>query len=238
MAGARQGWREAPYVDVPADIATICAQAVSVPADGLEIRILPGLAVRTGPADVMRGEETQLLGLLQAEPDLSGLVCLPGTHSKWVQLSGGRVMGFSTAMTGELFALLGRSSVLQHSLSDAHPSGDPASPSFVAGVTAGLAAPERLLSHLFGIRAASLLHGMQGVAAADMLSGLLIGAEVGGMEWEAGAPVILVASGAMAQLYSKALALAGHPVRTADASVQRGLLYAAQILWPGWDRVT
>ncbi len=237
MAGARQGWREAPYADVPADIGTICGQAVAVPAQGLDVRILPGLAVRAGQGDVMRGEETQLLGLLQAEPNLSGLVCLPGTHSKWVQMAAGRVTGFSTAMTGELFALLSQSSVLRHSLGDARPSGDPASPGFISGVARGLARPGHLLTDLFGVRAAALLQGVQGAAAADALSGLLIGAEIGGRETPAGAPVILVADGAMAQLYGKALDMAGCPVRImgGEAGVQRGLLYAAQRLWPGWD---
>lgn len=239
MAGARQGWREAPYVDVPADIGAICGQALVVPAEGLDVRILPGLAVRAGHDDVMRGEETQLLGLLLADPSLSGLVCLPGTHSKWVQLAAGRVAGFRTAMTGELFAVLSQSTVLRHSLGDARPSGDPASPGFVQGVARGLAAPGRLLTDLFGVRAAALLRGVQGVEAADALSGLLIGAEIGGMDNPATAPVILVADGAMAQLYGKALEMAGHPVRIADAeaAVQRGLLYAAQRLWPGWDRI-
>lgn len=239
MAGARQGWREAAYADVPADIGSICGQARTVPAEGLDVRILPGLAVRTGERDdVMRGEETQLLGLLQAEPRLSGLVCLPGTHSKWVQLEAGRVTDFSTAMTGEVFALLGQSSVLRYSLGDAQPGGDPGSPGFVRGVGRGLAMPGHLLMHLFGVRAASLLRGVQGVEAADTLSGLLIGAEIGGMALPSSAPVVLVADGAMAQLYGKALSMAGHPVRTmgGEAAVQRGLVYAAQILWPGWNK--
>ena len=242
MAGARQGWREAGYVDVPADIATLCSQALAVPADGLDVRILPGLASRGAAEDVMRGEETQLLGLLQAEPALSGLACLPGTHSKWVRLEAGRVMSFRTAMTGEMFELLSEHSVLRHSLAGARPSGDPDAPGFVRGLRQGLAAPARLLASLFAVRAASLLRGVVGTEAADTLSGLLIGAEIGGAPAASNAPaatgaqVTLLADGALARLYGKGLALAGWPARLVDArsATQRGLIHAADQLWPRW----
>lgn len=236
MVGARQGWREAGYVDVPARLGALCARALAVSAAALDVRILPGLANRQdGRDDVMRGEETQLLGLLQAEPSLSGLVCLPGTHSKWVRLQDGAVLGFSTAMTGELFAVLSQHSVLRHSLDGAGPSGDPDSPAFLRGVARGLAEPERLTAMLFGVRAATMLHGTSGTAAADMLSGLLIGAEIAGAGAAPGTPLTLVAGGSLAALYGRALALAGHAPRVVDAegAVQRGLWLAAQQLWKG-----
>ena len=236
MVGARQGWREAGYVDVPARLGALCARALAVPAAALDVRILPGLANRQdGRDDVMRGEETQLLGLLQAEPSLSGLVCLPGTHSKWVRMQDGEVLGFSTAMTGELFAVLSQHSVLRHSLDGAGPGGDPDSPAFLQGVARGLAEPERLTAMLFGVRAATMLHGTAGTAAADMLSGLLIGAEIAGAGADPGTPLTLVAGGSLAALYGRALALAGHAARVMDAegAVQRGLWLAAQQLWKG-----
>ena len=235
MVGARQGWREAPYVDVPADTLAICDRALAVPAAGLDVRILPGLADRRdGLEDVMRGEETQLLGLFQREPELSGLVCMPGTHSKWVRLETGRVTGFSTMMTGELFALLGQHSVLRHSLNGDAGSGAPDSAAFLRGVARGLAEPGRLISALFGVRAATLLHGTTGAAAADMLSGLLIGAEIAGGATHASS-VTLVAEGALAALYARALALAGHAVHSVDAAAttRRGLLLAARRFWTG-----
>ncbi len=103
MAGARQGWREAGYLDTPADVADIIRNALIVDGYPRDVRILPGIAQReAGAPDVMRGEETQLLGLV-ADGVRSGLVCMPGTHSKWVTLGGGKVEGFSTYMTGELF---------------------------------------------------------------------------------------------------------------------------------------
>src|SRR5690606_3566890 len=103
MAGARQGWREAPYLEAPAALDRLLLSAVRPETDGtpFDVRILPGSCQKTpGGEDVMRGEETQLLGLLALRPEFSGTVCMPGTHSKWVQLEGGRVVGFATAMTG------------------------------------------------------------------------------------------------------------------------------------------
>ncbi len=235
MAGAKQGWREAGYVDAPTRLGTLCSHALTVPAAALDVRILPGLADRQGGRDdVMRGEETQLLGLLQAEPSFGGLVCLPGTHSKWVRLDAGEILGFSTAMTGEMFAVLGQHSVLRHSLGGAEPSGDPDSPAFLQAVARGLAEPGRLLASLFGVRAASLLRGVAGVQAADALSGLLIGTEIASAGIPPGAPVTVIAAGSLAALYERALSLAGHAARIVDsgAAVRRGLLLAAQLLWP------
>jgi 2-dehydro-3-deoxygalactonokinase len=101
MAGARQGWREAGYLDAPANIADIIRDALVIDGYPRDVRILPGIAQREANApDVMRGEETQLLGLV-ADGIGSGLVCMPGTHSKWVMLGGGKVEGFSTYMTGD-----------------------------------------------------------------------------------------------------------------------------------------
>lgn len=237
MAGARQGWREAPYASVPGRLDGIVAGAVGVPAEGLDVRILPGLAQHhPDRPDVMRGEETQLLGLLAEDPLATGLVAMPGTHSKWVTLDEGTVTSFSTAMTGELFALICARSILRHTLGEARPSGDPAAESFRAGARLGLSEPDGLLSSLFGIRAGGLLLGLEGVAAADRLSGLLIGAEVGAAlaRHEATIPLILVAGGPIADLYEAVLALAGRRCRRVDAdgAVRAGLLQAARRLWP------
>src|SRR5436190_4299826 len=117
MAGAKQGWTEAPYLDAPADLEALARGAV-VPSvsEALSPRILPGICQRhAGQEDVMRGEETQLLGLRTLWHGFSGVVCMPGTHSKWVQLAGRHVERFATAMTGELFEVLRTHSVLRHS---------------------------------------------------------------------------------------------------------------------------
>src|SRR5690606_1374626 len=116
MAGARQGWFEAGYVDLPARLAALSAACVRVAGARRDLRIVPGRAQRGPDPDVIRGEETQLLGLLRERPAFTGLVALPGTHSKWVHVEAGAVIGFSTCLTGELYALLSENSILRHSL--------------------------------------------------------------------------------------------------------------------------
>ncbi|WP_212523365.1 2-dehydro-3-deoxygalactonokinase [Actibacterium sp. MT2.3-13A] len=208
MVGARQGWIEAPYLEVPCAPAAPSG-AIAAPARDprLRVRILPGLC-QQAPADVMRGEETQIAGLLAGEPGFAGLVCLPGTHTKWVTLDGGRVTGFRTFMTGELFALLAQNSVLRHSLGGT--GWDEAS--FLAALEETRAHPARLSAALFSIRAQSLLSGLTPPEARARLSGLLIGAELAGIE-EADAPpgriAVIGADGASAP-YLAALRHAGH----------------------------
>lgn len=113
MAGARQGWVEAGYIDVPASLSAVLDGAVRVPGQARDVRILPGLAQRDKNApDVMRGEETQLLGALASADAGEKLVCMPGTHSKWVTVKGGDVTGFATFMTGELFEVISKQTIL------------------------------------------------------------------------------------------------------------------------------
>ena len=119
MIGSRQGWREAPYVECPADAAAIARGLLPVEwAAGRRGWIVPGLSCRdaAGIPDVMRGEETQILGALAALPPADAVICLPGTHSKWARVSDGRILSFATAMTGEVFAVLRRHSILGRSV--------------------------------------------------------------------------------------------------------------------------
>ncbi len=116
MAGARQGWVEAPYLKTPTRLDALHEGAVRVDA-GADIRILPGIAqARADRPDVMRGEETQLLGVL--DPSFAGLVCIPGTHSKWIRIEAGEVVEFATYMTGELFSVISQHSILSHAIDD------------------------------------------------------------------------------------------------------------------------
>ena len=248
MAGSHQGWIEAPYVDLPASLDRVAEAVVAVPGIGLDVRIVPGLAKRDHSApDVMRGEETQLIGVAAGAPTGANgganggampgrmQLCLPGTHSKWVALDGRRVEDFTSYLTGELYALLSRHSILRHSLTgvdaEAGTQVDPDNPVFAAALERALAAPERLLSALFSIRAAGLLDGLAGVDAAARLSGVLIGAEVATAldRGDGPAAVTLVASGGMARLYGAALAAAGAAVTTVDAdrAVCAGLMAVA-----------
>lgn len=233
MAGSRQGWLEAPYVDVPAPIGAILAGAARVPVQGRDIRIVPGLAQRLADApDVMRGEETQLAG---AGLPASGrhLVCMPGTHSKWVVVEDGAVAGFGTWPTGELFSVLAEHSILRHSLGEHRAAVTADSAFFRQWCERALAEGGDVISKLFAIRAAGLLQDLGAADAAACLSGLLIGGEIASARRRygaGGASVVLVASGALGALYGAALDIAGLAVRIVDAdeAVRAGLVEAAR----------
>ncbi len=221
MVGSRQGWAEARYRAVPcapADAAALVRVPVRDPR--LDVRIAPGLS-QDRPADVMRGEETQIAGAL-AMGAADGVLCLPGTHAKWAQVSAGEVTSFQTCLTGELFALLSRQSVLRHGLA----SDGQDDPAFDAGVAEGLARPERISARLFGLRAEGLLHDLSPVAARSRLSGLLIGVELAGTKgYWLGQPVTVVGAEGISRLYARALAAQGVAARvmSATACTLRGL---------------
>jgi 2-dehydro-3-deoxygalactonokinase len=177
MVGAKQGWIEAPYQPVPCPPADPGGAVTAPTRDArIDMRILPGLS-QNGPADVMRGEETQIAGLLAQHPGFAGQVCLPGTHTKWVTVSEGRVTGFRTVMTGELFALLAGQSVLRHTLGGTGWDAD----AFHAALDEALAHPAALTAALFSVRAQALLAGLTPAQGRARLSGLLIGAELAGI---------------------------------------------------------
>ncbi|MEO8883300.1 MAG: 2-dehydro-3-deoxygalactonokinase [Devosia sp.] len=221
MAGARQGWLEAPYLEAPADLGGLGFAAVhpAMPDSPLSPSILPGVCQKlTGAEDVMRGEETQLLGLSTLIPEFTGTAILPGTHSKWVAVAGRRIERFATIMTGELYEVLRTHSVLRLSLA-----GDLDSPDrddgLAAGLEAGIEAPQKLSAMLFKVRAGSLLSGRTPAWCAGYLSGLLIGAEIGGQrDWLGEGEIPLIGSAALCGLYAKGLALIGAQSRIIDAT--------------------
>ncbi|NPU11458.1 2-dehydro-3-deoxygalactonokinase [Bradyrhizobium sp. 83002] len=231
MAGARQGWIEAPYLHTPTRLDALHAGAIRVETEG-DVRILPGLAqARADRPDVMRGEETQLLGV--TEPDFSGTVCIPGTHSKWIRIESGAVVGFATYMTGELFAVISQHSILMHAVEpNASSEGGAA---FRAGLETALAAPTSLTNALFRVRAAQLLGFEQRAEGAARLSGLLIGSEIVDAHARFGAayPVRLIGAGRLGRLYREALAASGFDVSECDAeqASRRGLIKAARQIW-------
>jgi 2-dehydro-3-deoxygalactonokinase len=221
MAGARQGWLEAPYIDAPANLNTLLHGAVrpTDPSGRFSPSILPGVAQRSaGREDVMRGEETQLLGLLALQPGFSGVVVLPGTHSKWVLVDDGKLTRFSTALTGELFELLSAHSVLRHTVNGTQ-SGEEADEGFAAGVDIGIETPDQLMASLFRARAASLLSGRSAEWCRGYLSGLLIGSEIGAhRSWLSGVELPLIGSRKLAERYRTAFSRAGTPSRLIDAT--------------------
>jgi len=180
MIGSRQGWVEAPYVMCPADVATLADQLQPVPGD-IDAWIVAGVAVREadGRRDVMRGEETQILGAQLG----SGrrLVVLPGTHCKWVVVEDGRILDFVTFMTGEMYQSLRRHTILARLMpeADAGLDDEAVRRSFVAGLSESLKGEARLMQSLFSIRARGLFDELAPELAPAFLSGLLIGAEIG-----------------------------------------------------------
>lgn len=217
MAGARTGWAEAPYRAAPCPAAPDGALRVGGTDPRIAVHILPG--VKQGrPAEVMRGEETQIAGFVAANPDWDGTLVLPGSHAKWVQLSAREIVSFRTALSGELFAALSTQTVLRQSLG-AVPGGGFDGDAFDAGVARGLSAPQTLLTDLFALRAEALLDGLSPDAARARLSGLLIGVELAGLKsYWLGAQIAVIGAPEIAGLYARAFEAQGCPVRLADAT--------------------
>ncbi len=224
MVGSRQGWVEAPYLPCPAGIAELAAALVTIPFDGAEIRLVPGLSARDGQnvAEVMRGEETQITGLDLAD----GIVCLPGSHSKWALLEAGRVLGFETYFSGEAFAALRSATILGRMMRDG--------PTDLAAFDRGLARarePGHLLHHLFGVRTLGLTGALAETDSASYLSGLLIGHEVGAA-MPRGARVKVVANTELSALYAHAITVLGGEASRASPDVSaRGLARIGAMAW-------
>jgi 2-dehydro-3-deoxygalactonokinase len=215
MVGSRQGWVEAPYAAVPSPPRRDAPFARAPTRDPrLRVHVLHGLK-QERPVDVMRGEETQIAGLLARDPGFEGVACLPGTHSKWAHLSAGEVVAFASFMTGELFALLSRQSVLRHSVaaegwSDAD---------FAEAVEDTLSRPERMAARLFGLRAEALIADLAPERARARLSGLLIGTELAAARpYWLGREVVLIGASGTTRAYAAALALTGLAPRILPAT--------------------
>jgi 2-dehydro-3-deoxygalactonokinase len=234
MAGARQGWVEAGYIDVPAPLSSILTGAVPVPGESRDVRILPGLAQRDEAVpDVMRGEETQLLGALGPESRGTRAVCMPGTHSKWVSVRAGTVERFATFMTGELFGAVSGATILSLAVAGADDADD--IDAFRSAVIAAFERPAFAANLLFQVRSGQLLHGGTPAAAREKISGTLIGLELAaGLAGEASkAGITLVASGRLQRLYQLAFESVAVAVRSINAedATRRGLAMAAAAIW-------
>jgi 2-dehydro-3-deoxygalactonokinase len=220
MVGSRHGWSEAPYLACPATFAELAARLHPIP--GTRHHIIPGLLhdLAQGIPDVIRGEETQLAGLAEPRP---AVVCLPGTHSKWVHCEPPHIRHFQTYMTGELFDVLSHHSILAQTAAE----GDFDEHAFRDGVTRS-ADSGGLLHHLFGVRGLRLFDRLAGPSQSAYLSGLLIG-----HEWRAalsGMPrtgrVVVVGTDALTSRYAAVGRAFGIDCVAAD-----GELAAARGLW-------
>jgi len=231
MIGSRQGWREAPYLDAPTTLAQAARQLITVPVmlpDGQAERLLhiaPGLRCldSAGEFDVMRGEETQIWG---AELPANSCCVLPGTHSKWAWLGeNGAIRHFKTFMTGELYGVLTQHSILGRLMVLGAEPGAPQQEALVAGVRLGLRGHAELPHTLFAARTAGLMGRVAPEALPDFLSGILLGAELGGAT-AAAEPlqhVTLIGDEALCQRYALALELHGLTASHAsDGATTRG----------------
>jgi len=221
MIGSRQGWREAPYVPCPVGAAEVAAALVEIEFDWGQVKLVPGLSAsdEAGVAEVMRGEETQVFGTLTAMGG-TGRACLPGTHSKWVRVQGGRITGFTTHMTGEAFAALRGHTILGRMMREGPADGAP----FDAGVRRA-GDPGGLLHHIFGARSMVLAGRLAETDAAAYLSGVLIGHEVcGALAGRQGEVVHVIGNPELTILYARAIsAHGGYPERHDGEAAARGL---------------
>jgi 2-dehydro-3-deoxygalactonokinase len=227
MVGSAQGWREAPYLGCEVPLAELPRHLVPVDVGGRSApaAIVPGYCYQDGTVDVMRGEETQLLGA-QALGQGDGWVVLPGTHSKWVLLEGGRIARWTTYITGELFASLERGGTLAPLMNAAGTLDDAGA--FVAGLE--LARQRDPLTHsLFTIRARVVSGALEPALARSFVSGLLIGTEFAAMPATAGAAapagLTLVGSPALAARYRSA----AHYFRLGASALDPDAVYCAAL---------
>jgi 2-dehydro-3-deoxygalactonokinase len=207
MIGSNRGWKEAPYVPCPAGLDELAAKLVWA---GEREAIVPGVSyLGQGRADVMRGEEVQLLGAVAAGLiDPTGLVCHPGTHNKWVTLSDGRISTFRTVMTGELYNLLKEHSILSDLLQGEVQANDVFKQAARHAID-----DDALPADLFGVRARVLLGQGKKEDAASYASGLLIGADVRiGLSIPTGAQIAVIGRPELTRLYAAAISTTGRDV--------------------------
>jgi 2-dehydro-3-deoxygalactonokinase len=211
MIGSNRGWKEAPYVPTPAAVDDLVKALVWA---GEREAIVPGVShIGNGRADVMRGEEVQVLGAVAAGlVGRESIVCHPGTHNKWVQLRNGAIHNFGTVMTGELFSLLKSHSILADLLQGPVEPND----AFKRGVERALER-DMLPAQLFGVRAGVLLGQSKKEDAASYTSGLLIGTDVRiGMTWPLAARVMVIGRPELTRLYATAVEAAGREAVVID----------------------
>lgn len=180
----------------------------------IAVHLAPGLS-QVAPADVVYREAVQIAGALAFQSGFDGVMCLPGSHSKWAHISAGEVVSFQSFMTGEIFALLSTQSVLQDVI--AAQGFDAAA--FDAALSDALSRPEKLAARLCSLRAEAMLDSLCPIAARSRLSGLLIGIELAAAKpYWLGQPVILIGAPDLCALYSRALDAQGNTASSLDAA--------------------
>lgn len=235
MVGSAQGWREAAYRETPANVASLGNALQTVRSRrGTEVHIVPGVIQRSTLPNVMRGEETQVLGVLHSLPGKAAgdlLIGLPGSHSKWVQVADGCIERFDTFMTGEVFAVLSEHSILGRTQQRGQGFDAVA---FDRGVQVALSAEGESgpLSTIFSARCLGLTGDLSAAAQPDYLSGLLIGHELAALatvqrrrrKAMALPAVLLIGNASLCARYQRALQSCGFAqVTLAEQATERGL---------------
>ncbi|HVZ09004.1 2-dehydro-3-deoxygalactonokinase [Rhodopila sp.] len=228
--GGRQGWKLAPHIPCPAGPRELAAGLVDIGFDWATVKLVPGVAGSdvSGVAELMRGEETQVLGIPALLRD-GGLACLPGPHARWVRVQGGRIASFTTHMTGDAYAALRGYTVLVRTMRD----GPLDSPSFDAGVVRS-GQPGGLLHHVFGVRAQNLAERLTEAEAPAYLFGILVGHEVrAALAMEPETVVQVIGPPDQTAIYARAIAACGGYAERHDGeAVIRGLaLIGAHTAW-------
>ncbi len=224
MVGSAQGWREAPYAEIPVSIDALGRALTAVDTAHGVLHIIPGLIARGALPDVMRGEETQVVGLLERLDAPDAWIGLPGTHAKWVRVHDRRIVGFHTFMTGEVFAALRAHTILGRTM---RPAEAPDLAAFDRGARVARSPEGRLgvLSTVFSTRTLGLVGALPGESQADYLSGLLIGTEIAAFDalGEPELPIALVGDAELCARYGRALAASGRAATIAEGATERGL---------------
>lgn len=231
MVGSKQGWREAAYLNVPLAPALIARQLTEVDTGlGRPLWIVPGLLEHGALPNVMRGEETQVIGALQTRQERELLIGLPGTHSKWVRVVEGRIEHFDTFMTGEVYGALCGHTILGRTMHKPEVADDAA---FLrgAGVAQSAQGKSGVLSNIFSSRTLGLTGELAAQAQPDYLSGLLIGHEIAALKnlYPAAPAIVLIGDTGLCRRYQLALDLYGlGPASQADGATEAGLWVLAQ----------
>jgi 2-dehydro-3-deoxygalactonokinase len=229
MIGSRQGWVETRYLSCPAGLADLAGAVIRIPFDGADVRLIPGVmgVDDDGIPEVMRGEETEAMGMMDACGG-EGLICLPGTHSKWIHLSNNTIGNVITCMTGEVYAALRKGTILGRTMTaDVAVDSD----AFLRGVTRA-ADSGGLLHHLFSVRTLVLTNQLKEEASASYLSGMLIGHEVRSM-MPPSSHVHVGGAAPLRSLYAQAIEACGgsFTIEDEDAAARGLAAIGRRLMW-------
>ena len=201
MIGSKQGWIEVPYQKTPCNLNNIEFISPSVRDDRFSIKIFSGISQSNKP-DVMRGEETQIAGFLYDNQNFNGSICLPGTHSKWVQIENGNIINFKTFMTGELFEIISKNSILIHTVT----SKKILKNELIKAVNEIFIKPEIFGNVLFQLRADDLINSRGSEIYKSKLSGYLLGLELlGSTEFWEKKDIVLIGNADLVKMYEYVL---------------------------------